>query len=192
MRQLRKWGSFQHLSRHSSSAVKAKASHWDCGGLLPHHHPKQFAFKSMRQPSHCLPLERQTSLLTLPHFPLYAASTDWEQLRAASRSLFDHSHLDVEQPRLQVGHRLLSQSQVPGDHVQGLVSEEALVDRRHARLAADVPHAEHDRVLLSGSRREEQVKGGDFCQSHCFISGNSSQIDIKWQWCYFILPPSKN
>lgn len=65
-------------------------------------------------------------------------------------------HLDVEQPCLQVGHGLLSQSQVPGDHVQGLVREEALVDRRHAGLAADVPHVERHRVLLCARTRREQ------------------------------------
>lgn len=122
-----------------------------------------------------LPLERQTLCLSAaatafshsPNFPQTSCS-DWREPAANSFSLveqFEDVHLDVEQPRLQVGHGLLSQGQVPGDHVQGLVGEEALVDRRHAGLAADVPHVEQHRVLLWVTRRQEQIKVGDSAQS---------------------------
>lgn len=62
------------------------------------------------------------------------------------------SHLYIEQPCLQVGHSLLSQSQVPDHHVQGLISEETLVHCGHAGLTTDVPHVERHRVLLCVTR----------------------------------------
>ena len=66
-------------------------------------------------------------------------------------------HLDVEKPELKVGHSLLPQCQVPNHHIQGLVREEALVDRGHAGGATDVPDVELHRLNLleqQGSNRE--------------------------------------
>lgn len=57
-------------------------------------------------------------------------------------------HLYVEQPRLQVGHGLLPQSQVPDHHIQGFVCEEALVHRGHAGWTANVPDTECHWILL--------------------------------------------
>lgn len=60
------------------------------------------------------------------------------------KSVKEKSHLYVEKPCLQVGHSLLSQSQVPDNHVQGLISEETLVDCGHAGRTTNIPHMEHD------------------------------------------------
>lgn len=71
-------------------------------------------------------------------------------------------YLDIEKPCLQVGHSLLTQSQVPDHQVQRLVSEETLVHCRHAGLAANVPYIEGHRVLLCATRQGlSQLKGLD-------------------------------
>lgn len=57
-------------------------------------------------------------------------------------------YLDVEQPGLQTGHSLLPHGQVPHHHIQGLVSEEALIDSGHAGLPPHVPHVEGHHVFL--------------------------------------------
>lgn len=63
------------------------------------------------------------------------------------------THLYVEQPCLQVGHGLLSQSQVPDHYIQSFISEETLVHCGHVGLSPDVPHVEHHRVLLRRTKR---------------------------------------
>lgn len=67
-------------------------------------------------------------------------------------------YLDVEQPELEVGHSLLPQRQVPDYHIQGLIREEALVDRGHAGGPADVPDVElHGLNLLERQGRDKEV-----------------------------------
>lgn len=66
-------------------------------------------------------------------------------------------HLDIEQPELEVGYGFLPQCQVPDHHIQGLVCEEALIDRGHAGRAPDVPDVElHGLNLLE----QEGTEGG--------------------------------
>lgn len=73
-----------------------------------------------------------------------------------SRGRVQEFHLYVEQPCLQVGHSFLPQSQVPDDHVQGFVCEEALVHRGHAGRTTNVPDGERHRVLLCETRRQDE------------------------------------
>lgn len=97
---------------------------------------------------------RDTSTITVTLVTFWPV-TIWVQLEAGSKWLCRSGstfHLNVKQPRLQVGDSLLSQSQVPDHHVQGLIGEEALVHRGHAGLTTDVPHVERHGVLLQGTR----------------------------------------